>query len=181
MHWVYIALAAYAALLCPIFADAYLYYDKDLAKFCFRITLYGIPVLGGYGEKIKGGLALHFSEKKAAVFTFRSVFGMRSQFNLHKDYMIRKIGVLAEYGSENAPALPFAFAFVSHVLAQIFGAVNAETGGTAALRYDAALYEARSLFRIQMHINVVFNLFTVAVTLVKVILRKAETWIKRTK
>lgn len=176
--WVYIVFAAALTAILPIFADLYAFYDKDLKKCYFFLSLNGISLFGGYGERIRGGFALHFSEKKAVIVSFSSIFGMRSQFSLRKDYYVRKISILTECGSENQPILPFIYAVSANILSQFVG-LAAEENATA-FRNDTIVYEDCSALKISARINVVFNLFTVGVTLFKIILRKIEEWIRKT-
>ncbi|PWM70877.1 MAG: hypothetical protein DBX59_09935 [Bacillota bacterium] len=181
VHWVYIVFAVSLLLILPIFANLYFFYDKDIKKFFFLLTVDRIALFGGYGERIKGGVALHLSENKAVIFSFKSIFGMRSQFSLRKDYYIRKIGVLTECGSENAPQIPFIYALSGNIFAKIFGAVSRETGCETTFQNDTVLYEDDTVFKISLRVNAVFNLFTVCITLAKIILRKLEKWIMKTK
>ncbi len=181
VHWVYIVFAALLAGILPIFADLYLFYDKNIKKFFFLFTLYRVPIFGGYGEKIQGGFVLHISDKKAVILPYSSIAGMRSQFNLRKDYYFRKLFLLTECGSKNAPFIPFFYAFSANILTKIVGAVSQTTGGETQIKNNTIVYEDDSVFKISFRLNAVFNLITVFITLIKIILRKLEQWIMKTK
>ena len=181
VHWVYIVLAAALLLIAPIFLKAYLFYDKDAKKVYFLLTIDKLSLIGGYGEKVKEGIALHLSEKKAVIVSLRSLVGMRSQFNLRKDYSIRKIRLITECGSEKIPQLPFFYALAGNIVAQTFGAVSYATGGETVFSIDSLMYDGESIFKITLTIDAVLLLFTVCVTVAKILLRKIEEWIRKTK
>lgn len=168
-------------LIFPFILNLRFIYDKNYKKLFFSAHIYGISILGGYIERIREGFAIHVSENKALILPYRSLIGMRSNFNLRKNYFIRKINLLTELGSEDLPQLPFMFAVASNIASNIYGALRKSAEGNTIFKSDVLLYEEKNVLKISAEIEVVFNIFTILITFFKLFLRKIEKWITKTK
>lgn len=172
MAALYITVAVFVVLIFPIFIKTEVFFDKNVKKAFFAITLYGkIKILGGYAEIIKEGLAFHLSRKKAVILPFASL-DMRKQFSLTKDYRIYSFYLLTELGSENSAAIPFTAAMIENVASKISFTVASYNNPRLKLRSDILLHEEESVFKINFGLNVLFNLLTVLITLTKIIIGK---------
>lgn len=176
---IYAVTIAAVLLIFPNFLKLRFLYDKSCKKMFFAVHIDKIRILGGYAERIKEGFAFHISEKKAFIMPYRSLIGMKSNFNLRKDYFIREIKFLTELGSEKFPQIPFMFAVASNILTDIYGAVRNSEEIHTEFRNDVLLYENENVLKISAEIEVVFNLLTILITLSKLLLRKIENGLRK--
>lgn len=176
---IYAVTIAAVLLIFPNFLKLRFLYDKSCKKMFFAVHIDKIRILGGYAERIKEGFAFHISEKMAFIMPYRSLIGMKSNFNLRKDYFIRKIKFLTELGSEKLPQMPFMFAVASNILTDIYGAVRNSEEIYTEFRNDVLLYENENVLKISAEIEVVFNLLTILITLSKLLLRKIENGLRK--
>ncbi len=71
---VYIVTAVVFILCAPLNFSGYIYFDKQSKRLSFGIYLYGfIKVFGGYTQLIKGGVIIHYANKKARLFLKRDM------------------------------------------------------------------------------------------------------------
>jgi len=60
-----VSLILYVAIFAPIVVSPLVYYDKTVKKLFFAVSVYGIPVLGGYIKRRSDVIYIHISDKKA--------------------------------------------------------------------------------------------------------------------
>ena len=176
---VFIVFGLFLLLICPFFLKFRAIYDKNLKRVFFAVNLDGFPIFGGYIERITDGFAIHLSAAKAVIVPYASLLGMPSNFSLRKDYFIRKVHILTEAGSEQAPQFPFMYAVAANIVSKIYGTTRETLGVPTAFKNDVLLYENENVFKISVAADVVFNLLTVFITLSKLLLRKIENGLRK--
>ena len=68
------------ALLFPVFVNIYLYGDKADGKLGFAFYLFGtFRILSGYAALYTGGIALHLTDKKAILLSYKEILSARKK------------------------------------------------------------------------------------------------------
>lgn len=172
MTAVYITAAVFFVLLFPLSVRFDVFFDKSAAKMYFSVTLYGkLKIVGGYAEIIKEGIAMHLTDKKAVILPFASL-DMRKQFSLTKDYRVYSFYVISELGNNCSAVAPFMFAAAENAIAKTFFAVMNYFKPRLKLENDVLLYEEKNVFKLNAGLTVVFNLLTLMITFIKIIIGK---------
>lgn len=88
-------------LLTPIVLHADLYFDVVSGKIGCYLSLYGkLKLLGGYILPCAGGAALHVSDKKAILFTYKQMDEGRKKFSAKNGLHLRYAKLVMEISPE---------------------------------------------------------------------------------
>ena len=98
---VFAIIALIAATFIPVYLHTTFYYELGNKKTGFCIELYGkIKLIGGYATTCPGGMALHVSDKKAFVFSYRQMDDGRKKFSSKNGISMKNISVLLHCSPE---------------------------------------------------------------------------------
>ena len=69
-------------IILPIFVKIDSVFSLKFNKIFFLINICGVRILCGYVQIAKYGIVCHLSEKKAVIFKFQSILGVRKKFSI---------------------------------------------------------------------------------------------------
>ncbi|MBQ8374615.1 MAG: hypothetical protein IJX98_03440 [Clostridia bacterium] len=91
---IFIVAGAAALLFAPIFLHTNLFYDMTAKKTGVCLLLYGkIKLIGGYITTCAGGVAVHISDQKALIFSYRDLDTGRKKYSPQNGFSLHKIAV----------------------------------------------------------------------------------------
>ncbi len=164
----------------PVFVYVDGYVDAAENKAWFALCLYRrLKVYGGYGEILRGGIALHLTDKKAVFLPYSSMADTRKKFEITKGFQLWRFHQIIEvsgaqslYGVMLAAALQAAGGAAFSVIQTRYPFVS--------LKNTVLLTEERAL-KLSVQAATVFNGFILTLALIKKALEAFLKWIKEKK
>ena len=163
----------FTLLIFPIFLNIDVYYRKDIKKVFFNICIYKrLKVFGGYISIIKDGLLIHYTNKKALLISFKSIFGIKNKVKPLKDYHFININSLIEsdYSDNQLNTTVLAFVYVWHN--QLIGRILAELKPYLKYKNEIELYEYKKETCLYLETTTIFNLLMIIISLIKMLVEK---------
>ena len=85
--------------LFPLYVSVEAHLDVKENKCWFRISLYRhLKILGGYGQLIKDGIALHITKKKAIFIPYAKMADTRKKFEITQGFQLMRFHQIIETG-----------------------------------------------------------------------------------
>lgn len=96
-----IIFAVFFVLFVPILLHTDFYYQIRSKKVGFCVTLYGkIKLFGGYISTYQGGIAVHFSQKRALLTGYREMDEQRKKYPLRDFFDVKKVSLNIRTGAD---------------------------------------------------------------------------------
>ncbi len=167
-------------LFFPIFLRADLFLHPFENKFTFSISLYGhLPILGGYLQIVKGGIAIHLSDTKAVFLPFGQIAATGKKFDFTKGFQLYRLHIITELGGQNSPYGIMGAAFARLIGELLLGRLKG-THPFLDAEHDTLIAD-RPTLKQTIKCTLIFNLLVLIVALTKKLLEALIIWMKKRK
>lgn len=166
-------LVSVTILIFPIFLNFDFLVKSDLERLWFGLHAYGIVKLaGGYAERISEGYAVHFAKNRALIIKSEDVFGAGKKVKPLKDYHFIRLYSLVEIGDEIDAEKPLISGFVINYIGSMLNRHFGIFKPYLKMRNDVNVYIGEKIFNLYFSGTVVFNLFMVVLSSIKICTEK---------
>lgn len=160
-------------IIFPIFLNIDIIFSKEAKRVIFLLRIFGfIKIISGYIERIEEGFAIHVSPKKAFIIAYDKIFGMRNKVKPLRDFHFIKVRSITELGSDKSIVAPlcagFVFNYINWFLCRYFYVNKPHLD----VKNDVNIYEEKNVFNIYFSGTVVFNLFMIILSAIKILTEK---------
>lgn len=163
----------FVGLIFPFYASFNVYYSLDLKKVCFGIYLFGfIKLVGGYIEKVKDGVAIHVSENKAYIITYKNLFNMGKKVKPLRDYHLINFNTIIEFGMENGIIYSSTTAFVLNYINSLMRWLLTNVKPHVNIDNKINIYEAEDKFNFFCRAGLLLNLLMLTLSFIKILVGK---------
>ena len=169
-------------LILPLVFSLYLYYDKLRKKLFFAIYIFGlVKVLSGYvSNRIKGGVYIHLSQKKAIIIKLSALKNIGNGPNYLTVINLSSIYFLIDVGIKSASILTVIYSIVKNV--QSLSKLLNINGSLIKIKTDLNVYPIDlSLISVKIKLKITFNLISILVLLIANYISKGIKNVKRKK
>lgn len=171
-----------ATVLLPLFLTVDLFADIRMNKVFLSLRLFGLfPFVGGYMTMDKEGIYLHLSKKKAKCFLFSEMKEDKKGKIIAKAFLPLTVRSTVEIGYEDNPTALFLSGYLLQTLSAILYSVFARKMPYLNVRNGVILNEGRGGIKATVHAVTVFNLLTLSIALIKIILEEIVELLWQTK
>ena len=162
-------------LFVPIVIELDAHYDMNRKKFGFATYIYkNIKLFGGYVGVYPGGLALHFSKKKAKLIPYSKLNSERKRFSFLRTFRLISFTLTTETGVE--------YLFPISTLHTVLRAYFFTIGGDKDKIENNLWLTDGDVLRISLNCVIYFNIVILLTNLIKFLKEKIKIlWRKKTK
>ncbi len=167
------AVLFYLILIFPIFINLKVGYIGSIKKALFGAYLYSkIKTFSGYIEGDRSGLFLHYSNKKALLINYNSIRIKNDDIDLMKEYNVLKVKTWAEIPIKELSINLATYSFVLNYANVMLKRHLLNRKSYLKIHNNADFILCGQDFNFVLEIVVVFNILTVIITLLKLLVRK---------
>lgn len=160
-------------IIFPFFVNFYGYFSKKSKKLYFAIYLFSFfKIVSGYIELCNEGVLIHYKNNKAVLIYFNKVFGLRNKFKPIQDYNLTSFSSVLDVGKENFSINLLTFSMIYNLINNNFGWYFHHNKPYLKINNEVNIFINNNLLNFYVKTNVVFNILTILINLVKMLLEK---------
>lgn len=131
-----------------------------------------IRLAGGYAERIREGFAIHFAKNHAIILKSEDVVGAHAKIKPLQDYHFIRLTSLIELGSEAGEEKTLVGGFLLSYFGTMIGRYLENIKPYLRVRNDVNVYIGEEAFNVYFSGTVVFNLFMIIISVIKICVGK---------
>lgn len=168
-------------LIFPIFLNIDFGVRREYKRLFFRLKFFGfIPFIKGYIEIRGSEIFIFLGKKKVIIFPIKSVTGVKKKMKPLQEYHIYKANFITEFGLEDNLITSYEIAFLlNYFSSTVFNIITARK---PYINLKSNFFiEENACLNLYAKFTVVFNLFMIILSIIKIIMEKLIYAIRKSK
>jgi hypothetical protein len=167
-----VVVTIYLLLVFPLFLNFNGYYCSG-NKIFFYFELFGfIKILSGYAQVYKDGIGIHLTDKKALFIPFSNFLGLGKSIKPLKDYHLIKASIYFDLPGEKDLVTTVVLSFLIDFIANFISFNLKNVKQYVKTKTNTIINQHRELFALSLNFTVVFNIFMIVLSLIKMLMEK---------
>ncbi len=175
MTLVYLSAIIFFMLYFPLKTIGYGYFDFVKKSYSFGVFLFGLKLISGYVIFEKNSVDFYVGKNTIKRVLYAEFLDFKKEFEPLKGYWLKDLILIAEFG-ENSLEKPIKTAIVTSAIGEVFFRLFSNKLYGAKFGADYLVRADKRSCNFNVKIGVLFNLFTVIISLLKVLLEKVVKW-----
>lgn len=175
MTLVYLSAIIFFVLYFPLKTIGYGYFDLVKKSYSFGVFLFGLKLISGYVIFEQNSVDFYVGKKTVKKVLYAEFLDFKKEFEPLKGYWLKDLVLIAEFG-ENSLEKPVKTAITVSAISEMFFRLFSSKLYGVKFGADYLVRADRKSCNFTVKIGVLFNLFTVIISLLTILLEKIVKW-----
>lgn len=166
-------------LIFPLIINVSAIYVKNNGKLYIALRFFFFKILSGYFQVINEGVALHLNDKKAFIIRYKSLFDIKKNFELVKDFTINNLLIGVEIGDVNGKLKIMTTSFLMRYIIFFINKFLYYKKNYLKLNFDVGSIKDSNCLNVYIKFSLFLNVLVLLLSIVKFVGGKLIYGIKK--